>query len=207
MKKGTEFQEMIESRLFTHKGGISGGKRIIYVAFTSVYNIHMADHDSGSNLCQTCALCCNGVLHGNTLIDAEEQARLTNLGLIILPIESSLGFAQPCPLLVQKRCLIYAQRPNNCRNYECKLLRNFLNGNISFEEALSVVKQSHEMLHAIQDQLPEGFSIHEIRTILKRDNSSKDQWVESDFIDKPADPAIVLSFVMFSWHLNRYFLW
>jgi len=49
---------------------------------------------------------------------------------------------QPCAALRGKRCGIYAQRPECCRTFECRLLRNVQGGVMSLEAARAVVEET-----------------------------------------------------------------
>ena len=94
----------------------------------------------------SCGLCCTGILHDEVKLENEEIALATQHRL---PLIGSNAFSQPCPSHTGADCSIYLNRPARCRSYECDSLKRFLQGTISFEEAMAWVHRAKTLIHAI----------------------------------------------------------
>ena len=103
--------------------------------------------NSGEQLCVACGLCCDGTLFDNVTLEAgDDLAKMKALGQ---PMEASTVlkgvyfFRQPCAALCADRtCRIYADRPVQCRTFDCGVLKDAQAGQITFVEALRWVKQA-----------------------------------------------------------------
>lgn len=99
---------------------------------------------SSEKLCLACGLCCDGTLFDGVQLERGDSAKkLRGLGL---PVTTYRGkrplsrFPQPCAALCADRtCRIYADRPRQCRTFECKLFKELRAGLIGIEAALKVV--------------------------------------------------------------------
>jgi len=99
------------------------------------------------DLCRACGLCCDGTLFDVVKLEAGDDARkLSGLGL---PITVSRGkapvarFPQPCAALCADRsCRLYANRPWQCRTFECRTLKEAKAGEVTFADGLRTVKQA-----------------------------------------------------------------
>lgn len=97
-------------------------------------------------LCQACGLCCDGTLFDLVKLEAgDDRSKLKALGL---PVKVSRGalpvarFPQPCAALCKDRtCRVYADRPWQCRTFECGVLRDAKAGRISIAAALKLIRQ------------------------------------------------------------------
>jgi hypothetical protein len=92
-------------------------------------------------LCTRCGLCCDGSLFADVeLTGATEAAGLEIMGLEIEEDDQGGGLlVQPCGALQGKRCGIYAQRPECCRTFECRLLQDVRRGAVGVEEAVELI--------------------------------------------------------------------
>jgi len=88
-------------------------------------------------LCTRCALCCDGSLFADVeLAGPAESAGLEAMGLEIEEDDAGDGLlVQPCGALQGKRCGIYAHRPECCRTFECRLLKDVRRGAVGVERA------------------------------------------------------------------------
>jgi uncharacterized protein len=88
-------------------------------------------------LCARCGLCCDGSLFADAeLAGRAETIRLEVLGLAIEDDELNRALLpQPCGALRGTRCGVYANRPECCRTFECRLLQDVRVGLVSPEHA------------------------------------------------------------------------
>ncbi len=101
----------------------------------------------GEQLCGACGLCCDGTLFDLVKLEASDDApKLKALGL---PVTVSRGkapvarFPQPCAALCGDRtCRVYADRPWQCRVFECGVFKDAKAGRITFAASLRLVKQA-----------------------------------------------------------------
>lgn len=115
---------------------------------------------SAEDLCQACGLCCDGTLFDEVKLEAGDNAkRLTKLGL---PIKVARGkgaiarFPQPCAALCADRsCRLYADRPWQCRTFECRLLKEAKAGQTSFTTAHRIVAQARRRADKVRRLLRE----------------------------------------------------
>ena len=107
-------------------------------------------------LCKACGLCCTGHLFSWTKLRSAELDSAQDLGLDVfrsVPIQR--GFSQPCPLW-RGECTIYTSPhyPHFCRTYKCKLLKQVLDETTSLPDALTVIRQTKEMIREVERLLP-----------------------------------------------------
>lgn len=101
----------------------------------------------GEQLCLACGLCCDGTLFDLVKLEASDDAR--RLKALGLPVVVSRGkapvvrFPQPCAALCQDRtCRVYADRPWQCRVFECRVFKDANAGKISSAVGLRLVKKA-----------------------------------------------------------------
>jgi hypothetical protein len=123
--------------------------------------LDMPDHEiigdsQESLLCKSCGLCCTGHLFSWVRLNASELDPSRALGLNVIRSDPrQRGFTQPCPLW-QGDCTVYTSPhyPRGCRTYQCKLLKQMIDGNVPLPEALRVVQQAMEMIREVEALLP-----------------------------------------------------
>ena len=101
----------------------------------------------GEELCRACGLCCDGTLfHHVKLVAADDPRALRAGGLHVIASRTKtpiLRSPQPCAALCADRsCRIYAQRPVQCRTFECRVFQDLTGGRISKRAALALVRQA-----------------------------------------------------------------
>jgi len=107
------------------------------------------------NICIHCGLCCDGTLFNRAFIKENEQIA-TGYSFEILEDEKR-AFKLPCAYLNEKVCSIYTERPYSiCEAFQCKLLRTFRAGKITFDDALKVVNNTLALKEKIELQLLES---------------------------------------------------
>jgi uncharacterized protein len=128
---------------------------------------------SGEQLCRACGLCCDGTLFDLVKLERGDDAeRLKALGL---PVSISrgktpmAGFPQPCSALCGDRtCRLYAERPWQCRTFECQLLKDANAGRTTFTAALPLVKQARRRADNVRRLLRELGDTDEHRALGER---------------------------------------
>lgn len=95
-------------------------------------------------------MCCDGTLFdGVRLEPGDDAAKLKALGL---PVKMSRGklpvarFAQPCVALCADRmCRVYADRPQQCRVFECKVFKAVRDGELTMESARKLIAKTRRL--------------------------------------------------------------
>lgn len=99
------------------------------------------------DLCLACGLCCDGTLFDLVKLEPGDDAR--RLRALGLPVTTTRGkaavarFPQPCAALCADRtCRLYADRPWQCRQFECRTFKDARAGEISYATAKRRVAQA-----------------------------------------------------------------
>ena len=146
--------------------------------------------NSGEQLCRSCGLCCDGTLFDLVKLEqGDDAAKLKALGL---PVSISRGknpvarFPQPCSALCKDRtCRLYAERPWQCRTFECQLFKDAKAGRISFAAALPLVKQARRRADNVRRLLRELGDTDEHRALGERFHRTSER-IESGNADEAA---------------------
>ena len=101
---------------------------------------------AAEKLCLACGMCCDGTLFDLVKLEAGDgAAKLKALGL---PVTVSRGkapvarFPQPCAALCDDRtCRLYADRPWQCRVFECGVFKEAKAGRMTYAAALRLVQR------------------------------------------------------------------
>jgi len=129
--------------------------------------------ESGEDLCLACGLCCDGTLFDMVKLEPSDDAgKLAALGL---PVTVSRGkapvarFPQPCAALCEDRtCRLYANRPWQCRVFECGVFKDAKAGRIAFAAALRLVRQARRRADKVRRLLRELGDTDEHRALGER---------------------------------------
>lgn len=157
--------------------------------------------NSGEQLCGACGLCCDGTLFDLVKLEAgDEVPKLKALGL---PVKISRGavpiarFPQPCAALCEDRtCRLYADRPWQCRVFECGVFKDAKTGRIAFAAALRLVKQARRRADKARRLLRELGDTEEHRALGERFHRMSER-LESGTPDAAANSKFAdLSLVM-----------
>jgi uncharacterized protein len=126
--------------------------------------------DSGEKLCLACGLCCDGTLFDNVRLGPGDEAK--KLKALGLPVTVSRArppvtfFRQPCAALCADRtCRLYADRPGQCRTFECGVFKDAQAGRITFSAALRRVKQARRKADHIRRLLRQLGDTEEHRSL------------------------------------------
>jgi Fe-S-cluster containining protein len=107
----------------------------------------------GSRLCLACGLCCQGLLHEWAVLRDGEIETARRLGLRPAADRGEASFPLPCPCHRDGRCTVYGERPSPCREYRCKLLRGYLDGQVAWEDGLRRVEQAQRLIAEIRGRI------------------------------------------------------
>lgn len=129
--------------------------------------------EPGEQLCLACGLCCDGTLFDFVQLEAGDDARRLKTGG--LPVTVSRGktpvarFPQPCGALCADRtCRLYADRPRQCRAFECGVFKDAKAGRIAFAAALRIVTQARRRADKVRRLLRELGDTDEHRALGER---------------------------------------
>jgi uncharacterized protein len=127
----------------------------------------------GEQLCLACGLCCDGSLFDHVQLGTNDDAKkLKSLGLPVSLTRSAAPiarFRQPCSALCQDRtCQLYANRPLQCRVFECRVFKDAHAGRIEFSAALRSVKQARQRVENVRRLLRELGDNDEHRSLKER---------------------------------------
>lgn len=128
---------------------------------------------SGETLCLACGLCCDGTLFDNVQLKPGDDAKkLKSLGL---PVEVTRAqtpitlFRQPCAgLCADRTCRVYADRPSQCRRFECGVFKDAQAGRITFAVALRLVKRARRQADNVRRLLGKLGDTDEHRSLSER---------------------------------------
>lgn len=158
----------------------------------------MADTASGE-LCTQCGLCCAGALFDYGALDPKEAATARATGMDVVEADGQSGFHLPCPQLDGASCRIYAERPQTCRSYRCKVLRGLEEGDITWSEAQERVEQAHAAMDYLAQQLPAGAHVSDARRWRR-------ETADAGGIPSPhASPMLMMALGMLDLVLDKHF--
>jgi len=103
------------------------------------------------NVCLSCGFCCDGTLVGYVQLDREELPVLREL----MDIEDSDDkgfFLQPCNSYCDG-CNIYSQRPKQCTNFNCGLLKSHEQKQLDFDSTIEIINLVKQKKIAIEKKL------------------------------------------------------
>jgi len=125
-----------------------------------------AEDAEGSPLCLACGLCCNGELFENTVILPHECAAL---GLAPKVASDVAELPQPCRFHAAGACAIYAQRPDACDRFRCRLLSAVVAGEETLSRALRLVADFKVIVAELGELTPPGQDTRSRRMELETD--------------------------------------
>lgn len=115
-------------------------------------------HGTASDLCQSCALCCDGTLFPRIALSPTDARTLLSHGFE-LSRRSNGAHSLPlaCQALAGTRCSRYEIRPGSCRAYRCDLLVEVEDGRRSFEDAVGVIEEAKRLRRTAVNRELEAF--------------------------------------------------
>ena len=114
---------------------------------------HDPDPTAAERLCRRCGLCCSGAVLSGSRLEASEVAFAEKHGLRVIQTERGPSFAHPSPLLFDRSCSAYAERPRSCRNFRCRTLRALEDGGVTEAEAHERMSELRQRVDSIESRL------------------------------------------------------
>lgn len=157
--------------------------------------------DLGEELCLACGLCCDGSLFDNVRLgEGDDADRLKSVGL---PLKRSRAkapvtfFPQPCSALcADRRCRVYANRPTQCRSFECQVFKDAMAGKLELAAAARVVKQARRKADEVRHLLRELGDRDESLSLTKRFRRAQKSVLSGGVDEASADVFGQLSLAM-----------
>ena len=154
----------------------------------------------GSQLCTKCGLCCTGALHDRAVLEPEELEFASGLGLEVQPAGRP-AFALPCKYLRGCSCSIYSNRPKVCARYQCQLLDDVQQANITLDAALEHVRIAKRMCDDVRALLPPGMNFPKARRLLHEPSGA----VPAATPGRAADMRLRLALTTLCLYLDKHF--
>lgn len=165
-------------------------------------NISATDAESSSqSLCRACGLCCDGTLFRFANIAPDENiAELERIGITTI-CDDGKKFVQPCAAF-DKVCTIYhTARAKVCEKYLCKLLMRHNSGEISYNEALEIIRNVRIHQQEIEGQFSVVCGTHK-GSLAERYQDLLKLQEESQSRERA---AAMVNFAAFKLRLDRHF--
>ena len=107
---------------------------------------------SSQSLCLTCGLCCDGTLFwGMPLVPDDDVTPLEAVGINIVSDNDLTVLKQPCAAHKNCTCVVYANRPQRCRTFNCKLLKRFEREDVSQQSALEIINKMKSLKNEMNE--------------------------------------------------------
>jgi hypothetical protein len=109
----------------------------------------------GSQLCLSCGLCCQGLMEKAAVLEPNEIELAKELKLeYFMTIDGIYKFHLPCPLVSENVCTVYGNRhPSVCTEFQCLLLDQLLNDEISLEASLKIIHKIKKYTNSIKEKI------------------------------------------------------
>ena len=122
-----------------------------------------------TELCPQCGLCCNGVLFGDVELKRGDDAkRLASLGIELFAKGGRKAFSQPCACFDGSLCTIYADRPKQCRAFECRQVRLVGSGKVTIAAAKKNIREARRRADEVLRLVRECGDVNEAMPLNKR---------------------------------------
>jgi len=118
-----------------------------------------APQHTDTPLCVHCGLCCDGSLFTRAALTEAERTRLGDR-VESFERDGKLRLRQPCRQLdAQSGCACYADRPQVCRDYACRLLKRVQAGQLPEAAARTAVDEVRHFQRKAQQKTAEALSV------------------------------------------------
>jgi hypothetical protein len=140
-------------------------------------------------------------------IGPDDKEKILQVGGFIVKLHhAGHRFLLPCNHHQNGRCDIYhSWRPEICRTHKCKLLRRFLKGDLSFNQATIIIQETINHVNRIREQLSDT-GIGTGNNLSKRFKEWQKTQGDSGEMDwRKRNQTFILDYIALGWRLNRYF--
>jgi uncharacterized protein len=140
-------------------------------------------------LCAGCGMCCDGVMfHSVLLQEAEVPSAWKSLGIRLKEKKGQPFIPQPCQAHDGTACTIYENRPQRCRLFQCRQLKQVEAGELSVKQAQETIARTRHLADVVLDLLAQAGSTNEQRSLRTRYEHILSQPEEA--VTEPADREI-----------------
>jgi len=108
------------------------------------------------------------MFHTVRLQPGDSAKELAALGLKLKRKNKQPYFLQPCPAFRESHCAIYKQRPERCRVFECRQLRQAATGEITEEAALEKIREVRRRAECVDGLLQRAGGTNRKRPLAAR---------------------------------------
>jgi len=126
------------------------------------------------------------MFHKVRLLSNDALTELRALGLRLKRKRGDIFSSQPCPAYQESHCTIYTQRPERCRLFECRQLKQVASGEISESEALNKIQEVVKQVARANELLNESG-----KTDLKKPLTRRYEKITAEPVDPSSDPKIL----------------
>ncbi len=160
----------------------------------------------GEQLCLACGLCCDGTLFGHVRLGGSDDAkRLKALDLPLLVSRTRppvIRFRQPCAALCSDlRCRVYADRPAQCRAFECRVYQAVRDGQLDVTAARARVKRARRRADKVRLLLRALGDTNEHCSLDERFRNAQQRLESGQFDASDGEHFAELTQAMHAWHL------
>ena len=162
-------------------------------------------------LCLNCGLGCQGLLFSHAKIEntPEDIQHAQDLGFEIIEIKNRYVFPLPCQYYIDQCCSIYYtnERPHVCRDFLCKLIREFRKGAVGFTEAQKIIAVARNKADELAGEIAQSQVLNEtyFTAIGKQLKILKKNYQDDAAYRKELGKVIVLYYLLKKF-LREYFL-
>jgi len=155
------------------------------------------DEITPGDLCTECGICCSDAMFALIRLREGDAERLLEHGYPAERLHE--GFLTlPCPFLSAAKCSIYPDRPKQCAEYRCEVLKGAQAGSMPLADARERVRTARSLLARLREVMPEGVSM----------DAARARWGEAGTGGRavePAEAAAQLAFYAYYKYMDRHF--
>ena len=140
-------------------------------------------------------MCCDGTIFDRVPVVESDRALPSLETFDLVKHGEALVFMQPCPAHCGSACMIYAERPQSCRNYRCRVLEQVLAGELGVAEAKALVTRARGAADQVAALLQPGENLTGARRMWRE---KRDFWREN--------PEFYLLMAALNLTLDKHFL-
>lgn len=117
----------------------------------------MSDEKALSDLCLSCAICCDGTLFSRVPVTPTEAKVLEERGFELQRRKSGASIPLGCQALREKRCTAYEVRPGSCRAFRCAVYLKVENGELDVPGAQALIAEAKALRQRAVDDALDAF--------------------------------------------------